>query len=89
MRSHCDTDGHFVCLVVKVNNIFLIVVNIYGFNSKSDNDQLLDSLDLASWLLKFPDAYLLLGGDFTSQIVRYTPGARWFLTIMYRLLACL
>lgn len=64
LHSECDSNGHFVCLVVKSNNIILIVINIYGFNCKADNDQLHHCLGnkLDIWLFKYPNAYLLVGG---------------------------
>ncbi len=50
----------------QIFNVTLIIVNIYGFNSKSQNDDLLNSLEekLINWLAKFPNAYLIIGGDF-------------------------
>lgn len=64
-------------MVLKVNNIVLIVGNIYGFSSKQDNDQLLDSLEcrLTHWLSKFPDVYFLIGGDF--NVVMDEVNDRW------------
>lgn len=54
------------CFFIKLNNKIPIVVNIYDLNSKSDNEKLLDTLEdkIANFEQNFPDAYLLIGGDF-------------------------
>lgn len=66
INSECDENGHFISLVLKSFSVTFIVVNIYGYNSKPDNDQLLFLFEerLIYWLSKFPIAYLILGGDF-------------------------
>ncbi|KPP62758.1 hypothetical protein Z043_119039, partial [Scleropages formosus] len=52
--------------VITCYSTTLIVVNIYGFNSQSKNDQLLNLLEerLVYWRSKYPEAYLLIGRDF-------------------------
>lgn len=78
---HADTDenSHFICLIIKCFSVIFIVVNIYGYNCKSDNDQLLCLLEerLTHWLSKFPDSYLIIGGDFNvvlnESIDRWPP----------------
>ncbi len=66
MLSDCDLQGHYICLIVRCFNVTLIIVNIYGFNSKAQNNHLLISSEkkLINWLAKFHDAYLIVGGDF-------------------------
>lgn len=66
INSECDENGHFISLVLKSFSVTFIVVNIYGYKSKPDNDQLLFLFEerLIYWLSKFPIAYLILGGDF-------------------------
>ena len=39
---YCDSLGHYVLLVVRFNNTTFITANLYGYNSKSENDKLLD-----------------------------------------------
>ncbi len=41
LHTYCDEYGHFILLILKCYNINLIVVNYYGYNSRSENDQLL------------------------------------------------
>jgi hypothetical protein len=41
--SDCDLFGHFIFLVVNCN--IIITTTMYGYNSKLDNDQLLESLE--------------------------------------------
>jgi exonuclease III len=56
LHSDCDPFGHFLCLVINCkNNIIIIITNIYGYNSKRENDQLLESLEkrILHWLTKF------------------------------------
>lgn len=78
---HTDTDpkGHFICQVVDYNKIVLITFNIYGYNSNLENIQLFANIEnrLKYWLTKFPNAHILLGGDFNvslnSEIDRWPP----------------
>lgn len=57
--------GHFLFLLISWNNLFFILVNIYGYNFNTENDNLFDSLDdrLSFWFQKYPQAFLLVGGD--------------------------
>jgi len=57
-------------LLLKCYNVNLIVVNYYGYNSRSENDQLLFALEdkLTFWQSKFPNAYLVIGGDFNTVL---------------------
>ncbi len=41
----CDLQGHYICLTVRCFNVSLTIVNINGFNSKSQNDHVLNSLE--------------------------------------------
>ncbi len=80
LKEDCDVQGHYICLTVTCFNVTLKTVNIYGFNSKAQNDHLLNSLEekLINWLVKFPDAYLITGGDFNIVLDeirdRWPPG---------------
>lgn len=77
LHSDCDSLGHYVCLVIECNNVLFILVNLYGYNTKPENDRLLDSLDtkLTIWLFKYPNSTLLIGGDF--NIALNTEVDRW------------
>ncbi len=80
LHSDCDSNGHYILLVVRLNNITLITANIYGYNSKLENDHLLECLEnrILLWLSRYPCSYLLLGGDFNitldNTIDRWPPG---------------
>lgn len=80
LHTYCDEYGHFILLLLKCYNVNLIVVNYYGYNSRSENDQLLFVLEdkLTYWQSKFPNAYLVIGGDFNTvlneSLDRWPPG---------------
>lgn len=80
LHTYCDEYGHFILLILKCYNLNLIVVNYYGYNSRSENDQLLFVLEdkLTYWQSKFPNAYLVIGGDFNTvlneSLDRWPPG---------------
>lgn len=42
-------------------------LNLYGYNSRSENVNLFENIDnkIQKGFSKFPDAYLIIGGDFT------------------------
>lgn len=69
LHTYCEY-GHFILLLLKCYNVNLIVVNYYGYNSRSENDQLLFVLEdkLTYWQSKFPNAYLVIGGDFNTVL---------------------
>ncbi len=48
----------------------MILVNFYGYNSKSENDDLFDTLEirLTHCLSKFPNSLILIGGDFNITL---------------------
>lgn len=66
--TECDPDGHFICQVAEYNDLIYIISNIYGYNTKNENVNLLLSIEniITGWLARFPTAFLLLGGDFNS-----------------------
>lgn len=70
LHSDCDSLGHYISLVVDCNHLIFVIVNIYGYNTKLENDKLLDSLDarITSWLSKYPNSTLLIGGDFNVTL---------------------
>lgn len=81
-QPHTDFDcnGHFVCHVAQIQNYDFIIINIYGYNTKIQNDTFLDKIEekIVHWLSKFPNAHILLGGDFNitleNLIDRWPPG---------------
>ncbi len=65
-----DTLGHYILLVAKCDLLTVILVNFYGYNSKSENDDLFDTLEirLTHCLSKFPNSLILIGGDFNITL---------------------
>lgn len=61
-----DLEGHFVIFVLSRNSKIFLVINIYGYNSRTENMSLFEVIDvkIETWLGKFPNAYIILGGDF-------------------------
>lgn len=70
LHSDIDINGHFVCQVIDFNKIVLIITNVYGYNTKVGNESLFDTIEqkLLIWLNKFPNALLLIGGDFNVAL---------------------
>lgn len=70
-----------MCHIVQIHNFNFIVLNVYGYNSKAENYILLDRIEerIVHWLTKFPNAYILLGGDFNitldNMVDRWPPGS--------------
>lgn len=66
--------------MLKYLDATLITVNIYGYNTKPENDKLLNSIErrLDFWLSRFPNSILLIGGDFNIALDnaadRWPPG---------------
>lgn len=58
LHTDCDSLGHYICRVVRYNITF-ITVNIYGYNTKNENDNLLKSIEnrVLFWLSKYPDFF--------------------------------
>ena len=75
VHSFCDSDGHFVCLLLICNDTFIITANVYGYN-----DDLLEVIEnkCIEWLGKYPKAYIIMGGDFSIiqdyDIDKWPPG---------------
>ncbi len=54
VQSVSDPEGHFVCMLLNCNDIFIITANVYGYNRKSENDSLLGTVGntFKGWLDK-------------------------------------
>lgn len=61
-----DPNGHFLLMVICLNNTVVILINIYGYNSSHENDLLFDAIDgkILLWLNAYPNALVFIGGDF-------------------------
>uniref|UniRef100_A0A3Q3AHM4 Reverse transcriptase domain-containing protein n=1 Tax=Kryptolebias marmoratus TaxID=37003 RepID=A0A3Q3AHM4_KRYMA len=66
LLTKCDASGHFVLQVVSIANFVMIIINIYGYNSHSDNSILLDTLEkhVQGISNNFPVFGIIMGGDF-------------------------
>ncbi len=70
LHSEVDTKGHFLIVVINTNDTIILLVNIYGYNSKSENDTLFEILEarFLYWLSKYPSAMIIMGGDFNIAL---------------------
>lgn len=70
MHTESEADGHFLCQLIRIDHIVIILINIYGYNSKSENDLLLEKVDnfIMHWLSQFPNCVILVGGDFNMVL---------------------
>lgn len=65
-----DLEGHYIIFTVSILQKYIIFINLYGYNTYSENRNLFDILDdrICFWLNKYPNAYLIVGGDFNVVI---------------------
>lgn len=66
LHYYCDPCCNFIFLVLCISNIFIILVNIYGFNSLNEHKALFEMIEnkIVFWLNKYPSSVLCMGGDF-------------------------
>ncbi len=59
-------DGHWLAVVLQLDEIFFILVNVYEYNARSQNKDLLETItDVINDLkARYPTEYVLIGGDF-------------------------
>ncbi len=70
LHSESDPNGHFVILILNVNNNIIRLASLYGYNSKPEDDFLFDALEsgFLHGLSKYPKALLFVGGDFNIAL---------------------
>lgn len=79
LETDIDPSGHFLLIIIVVNQCIVIIVNIYGYNSVADNCAFFNMLDqkLSVAIKKYPTAFIILGGDFNivmnNMLDRYPP----------------
>lgn len=68
--SDCDKNGHYIFLILEAAQSFYILVNVYGFNYQTENNIFFDKLEerLLYWLSKYPDYFIIFGGDFNTVL---------------------
>lgn len=66
LHHFSDPSGHFLLMVICLNNTVVILINIYGYNSSHENDLLLEVIEekILLWLNANPNAFVFIGGDF-------------------------
>ncbi len=66
VTSKSDAHGHWLTAVVNCEGIFVILVNVYGYNSSGQNKILLSNITEALTQIKskFQTNLVLIGGDF-------------------------
>lgn len=76
LNSDCDKSGHYIFLVLEIASVNYIIVNAYGFNSQIENNSFFDKLEerLLYLLSKFPNSFIVLGGDFNTVLDNYLIG---------------
>ncbi len=70
LHSENDSNGRFLILIVKLDDNIVLLANIYGYNTKTDNDFLFDTLGsrFLAWLSKYPNMQFVVGGDFNVTV---------------------
>jgi len=68
--SDCDPNGRYICLLLEISNMMFIVTNLYGPNQQKENEDFFYQMEerILSLLNKYPNSYLLFGGDFNVVI---------------------
>lgn len=58
--------GILIVLVLYTNNIFIFLINVYGYNSSNENRALFEVIEnkIALWLNKYQSGLICIGGDF-------------------------
>ncbi len=79
LQNYIDPKGHFILQLICVNNIFILLTNIYGYNTSRENDLLFEEIGEIILLRSntFPDALICIGGDFNiapdNNLDRFPP----------------
>ncbi len=72
-------DGRWILTLIKLDNYFFILCNIYGYTSHPSNKQLFShiTVKIKELLLDYRDSHIILGGDFNEcmddVLDRYLP----------------
>lgn len=61
-----DDEGHWLAIVLSLDKFFFILINVYGYNNRNQNRDLLSSItDIINELkIIYPTEFILIGGDF-------------------------
>jgi len=60
-----DGSGHWLMVVLKIDGIFFILINIYGFNNAAQNQKLVEDISnmISETKVRYPSDNVLIGGD--------------------------
>lgn len=60
-----DGNGHWLMVVLKIDDIFFILFNIYGFNNAAQNQKLIEDVSevITETKVKYPTDNIIVGGD--------------------------
>ncbi len=70
LHSESDLEGHYLILIINIDNFIVLLANVYGYNSKTGNDFLFDVLEtrILYWISRYPNILLIIGGDFNIAL---------------------
>lgn len=70
LQSESDPAGQYIFQVIELYNRICIIINIHGYNSSRENNNISNSLEskIDYWLSKIANALLLIGGDLTLTV---------------------
>ena len=65
ITHRADGDGHWLTVVLKIESLFLIITNIYGYNNDGQNKKLLENITnvISDLKVMYPTDYVVVGGD--------------------------
>lgn len=63
-----DGDGHWIIAVLKVGNDFIIMINVYGHKTNSQNENMFEIITqtVSEFKLVYPTDYIAMGGDWNA-----------------------
>ena len=92
LESHLSKEGRWIILVLRVNNVILVLNNVYGHNNNALAKNMFSQLagELKNLKEKYKDAHLIIGGDLNDTAddqmdrlpARISPNSK-FKTISY------
>ncbi len=79
IKSRTDSNGHWISVVLNIDDVLFILFNVYGYNSSTLNNKLLSEISNLLFELKllYPTDNVVIGGDFNlvmdETLDRYPP----------------
>lgn len=73
ITHRADVNGHWLAVVLYLDEIFFILVNVYGYNVQTQNKGLLETITnvISDLKTSYPTDYILIGGDFNMSPDEY------------------